>query len=277
MAEWPVLNAARNHGVIDFDRRSGWVLSWRPEVVRDALLQMKMLPWNLNSVEPLSDSLVLNDVPRTAPPSDLTWNEFSYLRKKPMAVVAQTDLDRTSVALSTIALSDNGRATLLGTVLGKFVDGYMELGDPFKCAVNLDLVKRVGLPELGQGSITEVLSGPTLVVLFAWALLECRNVEAVEIHPSTRLEKAKTDPTRVVYRELVVKPAPGSRRPGEPARKDARGTALHIVRGHFKEYDEKPLFGRLKGRWFWPSHVAGNQDYGTVLKSYSLDPGRRDG
>ncbi len=34
--------------------------------------------------------------------------------------------------------------------------------------------------------------------------------------------------------------------------------ALHIVRGHFREYDEKPLFGKYRGLFWVPMHTAGN-------------------
>ena len=111
---------------------------------------------------------------------------------------------------------------------------------------------------------------------FAWAFASCKNVEFREVHPSTRKPKRMKDPSRVVYRELVlsggvrsrVSPAPGSKRI------ETRGTALHLVRGHFKDYSGSGLFGRpqLSGTYWWAPHVAGDQNYGTVLKSYVFSP-----
>ena len=46
--------------------------------------------------------------------------------------------------------------------------------------------------------------------------------------------------------------------------------ALHICRGHFRSYDEKPLFGRVKGTFFIPQHVRGNADVGEHQKEYSI-------
>jgi len=46
--------------------------------------------------------------------------------------------------------------------------------------------------------------------------------------------------------------------------------ALHICRGHFKTYDEKPLFGRLKGTFWWPQTLRGSANQGVVLKDYAV-------
>jgi len=47
--------------------------------------------------------------------------------------------------------------------------------------------------------------------------------------------------------------------------------ALHVCRGHFRTYTaEAPLFGRITGRVFVPSHVRGNPEAGLVESDYSL-------
>jgi hypothetical protein len=42
----------------------------------------------------------------------------------------------------------------------------------------------------------------------------------------------------------------------------------HLVMGHFKCYDEKPLFGRITGTFFWPAHFRGDEKNGKVVKDY---------
>jgi hypothetical protein len=46
--------------------------------------------------------------------------------------------------------------------------------------------------------------------------------------------------------------------------------AMHIVRGHFSTYDEKPLFGKWRGTWFVPSHLRGSLERGLAGKDYRV-------
>ena len=49
---------------------------------------------------------------------------------------------------------------------------------------------------------------------------------------------------------------------------------LHLCRGHFKRYTEdKPLFGRYTGLYWWQPHIRGADRSGAVIKDYdSLSP-----
>ncbi len=47
-------------------------------------------------------------------------------------------------------------------------------------------------------------------------------------------------------------------------------TALHLCRGHFKSYDDRPLFGRVKGRFWWSAHARGSISQGAVFKGYEV-------
>lgn len=47
--------------------------------------------------------------------------------------------------------------------------------------------------------------------------------------------------------------------------------ALHLVRGHFATYTpDKPLFGRITGTVWKPSHVRGDAAEGIVAKDYRV-------
>jgi hypothetical protein len=46
--------------------------------------------------------------------------------------------------------------------------------------------------------------------------------------------------------------------------------ALHICRGHFAIYEEKPLFGKYRGRFWIPQHVRGSIEAGVVVKDYDV-------
>jgi hypothetical protein len=48
--------------------------------------------------------------------------------------------------------------------------------------------------------------------------------------------------------------------------------ALHICRGHFKDYTKRGLFGKIHGVFWWSEHLAGALQRGLVKKEYSVRP-----
>jgi len=46
--------------------------------------------------------------------------------------------------------------------------------------------------------------------------------------------------------------------------------ALHICRGHFKDYRTEGLFGKHKGMYWLSDHVRGHPRQGLVLKDYNV-------
>lgn len=108
--------------------------------------------------------------------------------------------------------------------------------------------------------------------MLAITFMNCRNTVLVEHSPEQKLSKVhqkKHGRPLVRFRTICV----------EPIRKifrDAAGSdssikrALHICRGHFKDYRESGLFGRNKGLYWWGSQVRGTVKSGVVLKDYTV-------
>jgi len=46
--------------------------------------------------------------------------------------------------------------------------------------------------------------------------------------------------------------------------------SLHICRGHFKDFSVHGLFGKYKGRYWWPMHKRGDADIGVTDKDYLI-------
>lgn len=47
--------------------------------------------------------------------------------------------------------------------------------------------------------------------------------------------------------------------------------ALHICRGHFKDYSKGAgLFGKNKGLYWWEMHMRGKADLGVVDKQFNI-------
>lgn len=114
-----------------------------------------------------------------------------------------------------------------------------------------------------------------LVHVFAvtMALLNTKNIETEVQHPPQKLQRSrerKGELPLVSWRILKVQShrartaSRGSATKGEPL-------ALHWVRGHFKRYDEHPLFGAVKGVFWWSPHLSGRADR-VALKDYEIEP-----
>lgn len=109
--------------------------------------------------------------------------------------------------------------------------------------------------------------------LFAMSLMHCKNVVIREVAPpDTRRAKAKKRgvPPLVRYRVLDIEPMKTVLRTEGQIEKTGLKQALHICRGHFKTYDDKPLFGKVRGTFWWPSTVRGSLSEGAVVKDYQV-------
>lgn len=116
-----------------------------------------------------------------------------------------------------------------------------------------------------------------LPVLHSLALLNCKNVITTEITVPRQMKRQimrKHGIEMCAYR--VVKIMHTKRRTrrqieeGEEAEQDHTSRPLSICRGHFKTYDEKGLFGRRFGTYWWQDYVRGDEQQGIVVKDYAM-------
>jgi len=115
------------------------------------------------------------------------------------------------------------------------------------------------------------------IALATLQFMNCKNVEVVDNHPNhaaRKLARREGRPEPVSYKTLVIHPMGAKRR--VVTRSDGSavaGVALHIVRGHFKDYREGFGLGRshTRGVWWWAPQVRGSEDIGRVVKDYEVD------
>jgi hypothetical protein len=110
------------------------------------------------------------------------------------------------------------------------------------------------------------------VLSFTLRLIGCRNI-ATEIHrPGAGLLKKRRRSGRTppfTYHTLVIRPT-GKHQESIP--KHLWENRIHLCRGHFKTYTEdKPLFGRMTGRYWWQPCVKGRNKDGVVMKDYRIE------
>lgn len=117
-------------------------------------------------------------------------------------------------------------------------------------------------------------------VLFAVSLMHCKNVKIVDAPPTppkVAASRAKKGIPDIKYKTLVIEPMRKQIR-RESAEDDESISevhrALHICRGHFKDYRENPLFGKHADIYWWEPHVRGNAQNGTIIKDYKVNAPR---
>ncbi len=109
----------------------------------------------------------------------------------------------------------------------------------------------------------------------AISFLHCRNVHTVEQRPPAALAKAharKHGRPRFRYHVLEIEPMKRVLRIEGRSEEVGLQQALHICRGHFKDYRERGLFGKHRGIYWWDSYLRGRPEFGVVAKDYSVLP-----
>lgn len=127
-----------------------------------------------------------------------------------------------------------------------------------------DVVESAG-PSLSSDFINRV--SPALMAI---SFMHCKNVEIVK-SPSLPLTRKRRDNPRIRYYTLKIEPMRKVLR--SDGESDSKGIkhALHICRGHFKDYRDTGLFGKNKGLYWWESHVRGSASQGVVVKDYKVN------
>jgi hypothetical protein len=106
----------------------------------------------------------------------------------------------------------------------------------------------------------------------ALSFCHCKNVTVSTRQP---LKKGKPERyrgiPRATYHTLEIQPMRTILRTEGHSDTEGLRQALHICRGHFKDYSRgKGLFGRLPGLYWWESHVRGSAESGLVRKEYAV-------
>lgn len=134
-----------------------------------------------------------------------------------------------------------------------------------------------GRPGMSWEEAQENLIRPSNSVLypflFATSLMHAKNVSLVDaqpVSPKVAKKRRKEGKPVIQFKELEVR---SMRRQvqSEGEGGDGARRAMHLVRGHWKDFRNGPgLFGRHKNLYWWDMHVAGAKDAGEVVKEYKV-------
>lgn len=113
--------------------------------------------------------------------------------------------------------------------------------------------------------------------LLAISFLHCKNVTiARDDSPDPDLSKYQRKrglaPSRIVFKTLEITPMKKTLERAQTEHAASLQRALHICRGHFANYESRPLFGKYQGRFWIPQHLRGAPQQGLVHKTYNVHP-----
>jgi len=124
------------------------------------------------------------------------------------------------------------------------------------------------------GNISALLNVPLLTLSF----MHCKNVVLKTIAPSPKLNRARVkrgNPSLAVYKILEIHPVKRILESEGDIQHAGLKKALHICRGHFKDYTiGRGLFGKVHGVFWWDMALKGSQEAGTILKDYDVHTGK---
>jgi len=116
-----------------------------------------------------------------------------------------------------------------------------------------------------------ILSQHVRPVFLAISFLHCKNVKTVPQGAGMNIGKRNRHAPCVRYHILNIEPMKQILKIEGNSETVGLKTALHICRGHFKDYRETGLFGKLHDIYWWESHVRGTRENGVVLKDYKIN------
>jgi hypothetical protein len=115
------------------------------------------------------------------------------------------------------------------------------------------------------------------IAALTYSFIHCRNTVLVDHSPDAKLARAaeRRGKRLVTYKVLEIEPIKRILAEQGQAEKNGLKQALHICRGHFKDYRGHGLFGKVKGLFWWDMHVRGSASEGVVVKDYTA-PAKAD-
>lgn len=113
--------------------------------------------------------------------------------------------------------------------------------------------------------------------MLALSFMHCKNVTMKTTEPAKKIVHNNSAKRRgeksfqpVTFKTLNIKPMRKVLQTEGQERTKGTHTAMHICRGHFKTFDEKPLFGKYKGTYWWEDNVRGSDKERSVQKKYNI-------
>lgn len=132
--------------------------------------------------------------------------------------------------------------------------------------------------ESAEGDMIHIAMDMIAPLSLALTFMHCKGVTLVDNVPPAPLQKKHLKRHRdgrplVTYKTILIQPATRVLREEGQIETQGMAKALHICRGHFKHFSEdRPLFGKMSGTFWWPSHIRGSESAGVAIRDYKVSP-----
>jgi hypothetical protein len=107
--------------------------------------------------------------------------------------------------------------------------------------------------------------------LLAISFMHCKNVVTITQECAAHIGKRNHRHPRITFKTLEIEPMKKILKTEGQSETLGLKHALHICRGHFKDFRERGLFGKFHGIYWWESQVRGKLEDGIVFKDYSIN------
>lgn len=126
-----------------------------------------------------------------------------------------------------------------------------------------------------QPGIDRTVESLLFPFLFATSLLHAKNVsidDAPAIPAKLAKKREKRGIVAIKFKTLTVHPMKKRKAPtGEIDASGSTKNAMHLCRGHFKDFREgNGLFGKHRDLYWWDLHVRGDEGIGKINKTYKV-------
>jgi hypothetical protein len=189
-------------------------------------------------------------------PAQVRWHYtiFTFVQ------LTSHDIIRGPVHCGTALVSPNGQLVELPTLDGG--TQFMQWGVAYGEYLSAEERRQVA-------SVGNVLVMPMWLAL---SFLHCKNVTLTKEDPCHMRKPPKRGEAcrRLHYHVLNIHPMQEVLRREGHSHTTGLKQALHICRGHFKDYRQRGLFGKYQGLFWWDAHIRGRSSEGVVIKDYSV-------
>ncbi len=112
------------------------------------------------------------------------------------------------------------------------------------------------------------------IIGFSLSLMNLKNIDLYENIVPEKVVKKRFKSGKHAYTKyytLKIVTAHYNKGSVTSSRESQDLTAMHLMRGHFKDYSKgKGLFGKLKGMYWWTPTIRGSEKAGVVIKDYEV-------
>jgi hypothetical protein len=233
---------------------------------------------------------IWEDVPNYAPPFDNMWVEwnapkFRNINGRIEAAPIEFSKCKCAAHFQTVKNDETGGWAAVCVYLTQRPDGLvvpsgairfniLKDGIPKKEGVKAFLYQEMLTDNINQQELADDIAFNVAIVGVAISFMHCKNTIIKQVSHPQRLQQARIKKgwkPLIRYHTLEIRPIKKILGEEGNASKNGIQKALHICRGHFKDYREgKGLFGKYKDMYWWDMHTRGDIDNGLVVKDYKV-------